>query len=167
MAQWKRNPNIFILTNIINLLKQSSFIIWADINTKEVNVEARTQTLWGISRNVNYSTMDFTVPIQKDTEREIFDYIDLDSIREFLDRINAKYDEEDLSNDIEEIMFLNDIVSDDNVSEMDVNLEWEEEQVVEYGDEYNTIEEDTGTTEEVYTEEDTWADVQSFEENQQ
>jgi hypothetical protein len=44
--------------------------------------------------------MDFTVPIQKDTEREIFDYIDLDSIREFLDRINAKYDEEDLSNDI-------------------------------------------------------------------
>jgi hypothetical protein len=44
--------------------------------------------------------MNFTVPIQKDTEREIFDYIDLESIREFLDRINAKYDEEDLSNNI-------------------------------------------------------------------
>ena len=103
MAQWKRNPNIFILTNIINLLKQSSFIIWADINTKEVNVETKTQTLWGISRKVNYSTMNFTVPIQKDTEREIFDYINLDSIREFLDRINAKYDEEDLSDNIWEI----------------------------------------------------------------
>ena len=37
--------------------------------------------------------MNFTVPIQKDTEREIFDYIDLDSIREYLDRINAKYDD--------------------------------------------------------------------------
>jgi hypothetical protein len=44
--------------------------------------------------------MNFTVPIQKDTEREIFDYIDLESIREFLDRINAKYDEEDLSNNM-------------------------------------------------------------------
>jgi len=28
--------------------------------------------------------MDFTVPIQKDTEREIFDYIDLDSMQEML-----------------------------------------------------------------------------------
>ena len=84
MAQWKRNPNIFILTNIINLLKQSSFIIWSEINTKEVNVETRTLTRWGLSRTVNYSTMDFTVPIQKDTEREIFDYIDLVSLSEML-----------------------------------------------------------------------------------
>ena len=84
MAQWKRNPNIFILTNIINLLKQSSFIIWSEINTKEVNVETKTLTRGGLSRMVNYSTMDFTVPIQKDTEREIFDYIDLDSLEEML-----------------------------------------------------------------------------------
>lgn len=84
MSQWKRNPNIFILTNIINLLKQSSFIIWSEINTKEVNVETKTLTRGGLSRTVNYSTMDFTVPIQKDTEREIFDYIDLDSMQEML-----------------------------------------------------------------------------------
>ena len=84
MAQWKRNPNIFILTNIINLLKQSSFIIWAEINPKEINVEQRTLNLWGITRPVNYSTMDFTVSIQKNTEREIFDYIDLDSLKRLL-----------------------------------------------------------------------------------
>jgi len=84
MLQWKKNPNIFILTNIINLLKQSSFIIWAEINTKEINVETRTLTRWGISRTVNYSTMNFTVPVQKDTEREIFDYIDLDSIEKMI-----------------------------------------------------------------------------------
>lgn len=84
MAQGKRNPNIFILTNIINLLKQSSFIIWAEINTKEINVDTRTLTQWWISRPVNYSTMDFTVPIQKDTEREIFDYIDVDSMKKLL-----------------------------------------------------------------------------------
>lgn len=84
MAQGKKNPNIFILTSIINLLKQSSFIIWAEINTKEINVNTRTLTQWGISRPVNYSTMDFTVPIQKNTEREIFDYIDIDSMKKLL-----------------------------------------------------------------------------------
>jgi hypothetical protein len=46
MAQGKKNPNIFILTSIINLLKQSSFIIWAEINTKEINVNTRTLTQW-------------------------------------------------------------------------------------------------------------------------
>ncbi len=84
MAQWKKNPNIFILTNIINLLKQSSFILGADINTKEINVNTRMLNQWWISRPVNYSTMDFTVPIQKNTEREIFDYIDLDSMKKLL-----------------------------------------------------------------------------------
>ena len=84
MAQWKRNPNIFILTNIINLLKQSSFIIWADINTNEINVDTKTINWGGISRTVNYSSMDFTVPIQRSTEREIFDYIDLESINRLL-----------------------------------------------------------------------------------
>ena len=84
MQQWKRNPNIFILTNIINLLKQSSFIIGAEINTKEINVDTKTITQWGLSRKVNYSTMDFGVPIQKNTEREIFDYIDLQSMEQLL-----------------------------------------------------------------------------------
>lgn len=84
MKQGKKNPNIFILTSIINLLKQSSFIIWAEINTKEINVDTRTFTQWWISRPVNYSTMDFTVPIQKNTEREIFDYIDEDSMKKLL-----------------------------------------------------------------------------------
>jgi hypothetical protein len=55
--------------------------------------------LGGVSRNVNYSTMDFTVPIQKDTEREIFDYIDLESLKGSLQRINVKYEEE-LSDDM-------------------------------------------------------------------
>ena len=84
MAKWKKNPNIFILTNIVNLLKQSSFIIGSEINTREVNVETRSITLWWLTTFVNYSSKDFTVPIQKDTEREIFDYIDIDSINKLL-----------------------------------------------------------------------------------
>lgn len=84
MAQRIRNPNIFILTNIINLLKQSSFIIWAEIFTKEIHVDVKTIEQWWIMRNVNYSTMDFEVPIQRDTQREIFDYIDLDSMERLI-----------------------------------------------------------------------------------
>lgn len=85
LAQWQKNPNIFILTNIINLLKQSSFIIGAEINTKEINVDTRTVNRWNISKTVHYSSMDFTVPIQKDTEREIFDYIDFESMKKLLE----------------------------------------------------------------------------------
>ena len=95
IAKWKKNPNIFILTNIINLLKQSSFIIGANINTKEVNVDIKTITLGWISTKVNYSNMDFTVPIQKATEREIFDYIDLDNIQKLLNSLKNSWGETD------------------------------------------------------------------------
>ena len=166
MAQWKRNPNIFILTNIINLLKQSSFIIWADINTKEVNVEARTQVLWGISRNVNYSTMDFTVPIQKDTEREIFDYIDLDNLKESLDKINAKYDEDELFSDIAEAT----IPSDDTLLEDGQYGDMTEETIdSEYGDEYYDESEDEKSSDanvEANNEGNWWEETQSLEDNQ-
>ena len=36
--------------------------------------------------------MDFTVPIQKDTEREIFDYIDFESIEKILNIWSHKQD---------------------------------------------------------------------------
>ena len=152
MAQWKKNPNIFILTNIINLLKQSSFIIWADINTKEVNVEARTQVLWGVSRNVNYSTMDFTVPIQKDTEREIFDYIDLESLRGSLQRINAKYEEEDLSSDAGELPILLEDSSlvewlEENTNEIEENIESNESETSEINNQMEVSEGELENTE--------------------
>ena len=102
LSQWKRNPNIFILTNIINLLKQSSFIIWAEINTNEINVDTRNVSWWGISRNVNYSSMDFTVPIQKSTEREIFDYIDLDSIKALILDRGIKWNVEEWQDNLED-----------------------------------------------------------------
>lgn len=86
ISQWKRNPNIFILTNIINLLKQSSFIIWADIDTKEINVEQQEVNVGWLTTTVNYSTKTFTLPIQKNTEREIFDYIDLPNILKILNK---------------------------------------------------------------------------------
>ncbi len=117
LQQWKKNPNIFILTNIINLLKQSSFIIWAEINTKEINVDTRIQQQWNISRPIKYSTMDFTVPIQKDTEREIFDYIDLESMKKLLwDRWFEKVDEMVRDESVENI---DEMVRDESVENID------------------------------------------------
>lgn len=118
MEQWKKNPNIFILTNIINLLKQSSFIIWADINTKEVNVDQRSINQWWLTRTVNYSTMDFTVPIQKDTEREIFDYVDIDSLKKLLsERWFDQYIEEEEENAQETDIIEENVESEDEVLE--------------------------------------------------
>ena len=90
MAQWQMNPNIFILTNIVNLLKQSTFIIWANINMSSATVEPRTQTRGWLTTTTNYSSQTFTVPIQKDTEREIFDYIDIDKVVNFITKIKEK-----------------------------------------------------------------------------
>lgn len=102
MEQWQKNPNIFILTSIVNLLKQSSFIIWAEISTKTVDVDMRNIDYWWFSMPVNYSNQEFTVPIQKDTEREIFDYIDLDNLIEKMSW-NKEFDEDLLEKDIENL----------------------------------------------------------------
>ena len=139
MQQWKRNPNIFILTNIINLLKQSSFIIWAEINTKEINVDTKTITQWWISRKVNYSTMDFGVPIQKNTEREIFDYIDLDSMQQLLtDRWFNESKENEANNEEANNYELN---SEETATEMmwDFWIDWDEQ----YDEGINDVNDDT------------------------
>lgn len=130
MEKGKRNPNIFILTSIVNLLKQSSFIIWADISTKEVNVETKSLDLWWFTVWVNYSSQEFTVPIQKDTEREIFDYIDLDSIIKLL-----KWEKEE----DEEIIDDSGDFSDEQVDDEDLD----EDQVGEgLGEDEDQVDED-------------------------
>ena len=121
ISQWKKNPNIFILTNIINLLKQSSFIIWAEINPKEINVDTKMINQWWINRPVNYSTMDFVVPIQKNTEREIFDYIDLESMKKLLS--DRWYNDELLQN--------SDITLNNEKVDMKVEGESPDEEVTE------------------------------------
>ena len=133
MEKGKRNPNIFILTSIVNLLKQSSFIIWADISTKEVNVETKSLDLWWFTVWVNYSSQEFTVPIQKDTEREIFDYIDLDSIIKLLKW--EKVEDEEIIDDSGD--FSDEQVDDEDLDEDQVGegLSEDEDQVDEDLDE--------------------------------
>jgi len=128
MAQWKRNPNIFILTSIVNLLKQSTFIIGAKVDMNSVDVEERTLSRGGFTTNVNYSNQSFTVPIQKNTEREIFDYIDVNKVLEIIDKLKLKDEEIQESEDLQEI---EDLQKTEDETYVD---DWEES---EYYDETN------------------------------
>lgn len=80
IARWIKSPHIFIFTNLINLLKQSAFIIGGEIDTKSIDITTRTLEIGSASYTVNTSTKAFSLPIQKTTEREIFDYIDIESL---------------------------------------------------------------------------------------
>ncbi|MFZ2150799.1 MAG: hypothetical protein WAZ12_00565 [Candidatus Absconditicoccaceae bacterium] len=71
------NPHIFIVKNLINFLKQSKFILGKDITTKNIKVQPRTITIGSNQFNVNHSAMNFSLPIQKDSEREIFDFVEI------------------------------------------------------------------------------------------
>ncbi|MBO4203257.1 hypothetical protein J5893_00190 [bacterium] len=81
-----QNPQVFILTSLINLLKQSIFIIGTEIDTKTLDISKRKITIDNINYIVNTSSKQFNLPIQKNMEREIFDYTDLNElIRETLE----------------------------------------------------------------------------------
>ena len=96
--------------------------------------------------------MDFTVPIQKDTEREIFDYIDLESLKGSLQRINAKYEEEDLSSDVGELPILLEDPSlvewlEENTSEIEANIESNESENSEINNQMEVSEGELENTE--------------------
>ena len=70
------NPHIFILSNLLNLIKQSIFVISENIDAKSVKITPKIIKIGSSIFNVNNSTMNFVLPIQKWSEREISDYID-------------------------------------------------------------------------------------------
>lgn len=70
------NPHIFILSNLLNLIKQSVFVVSENIDVKSIKITPKVIKIGSSVFNVNNSTMDFVLPIQKWSEREISDYID-------------------------------------------------------------------------------------------
>ncbi len=69
------NPHIFILSNLLNLIKQSIFVVSENIDAKSIKIVPKVIKIWSSVYNVNNSTLDFVLPIQKWSEREISDYI--------------------------------------------------------------------------------------------
>lgn len=70
------NPHIFILSNLLNLIKQSIFVVSENIDAKSIKITPKTIKIGTSVFNVNNSTMNFVLPIQKWSEREISDYTD-------------------------------------------------------------------------------------------
>jgi hypothetical protein len=77
LKQWILNPHIFVVTNLLNLLRQSTFIVWDSIDMKNLKVKQKNIMIWSTEFVVNNFFMTFTLPIQKVTEREIADFNDI------------------------------------------------------------------------------------------
>lgn len=73
-AVWIFAPQVFIITNLVNLLKQSKFVLWSDININKLEVQKKNINVWGNTDQIYTSTMRFELPLQKSTQREIFDF---------------------------------------------------------------------------------------------
>ena len=69
------NPHIFILSSLINLIKQSTFVVSENIDAKSIKIVPKIIKIGSSVFNVNNSTMDFVLPIQLWTQREISDYV--------------------------------------------------------------------------------------------
>lgn len=68
------NPHIFIVTNLLNLIKQSLYVLSENVDAKTLKITPKTIKIGSTVFTVNNSTMNFILPIQKSTEREITDY---------------------------------------------------------------------------------------------
>jgi hypothetical protein len=114
IAKGIKNPHIFIFTSLVNLLKQSVFIIGGDIDTKTINIATRTLEVGNTSYTVNTSSKRFELPIQKSTEREIFDYIDIESL---LNNVATEVPEEEAVVQEQEILEEQEVPEELEVSE--------------------------------------------------
>lgn len=68
------NPHIFIISNLVNLLKQSLFIIGDSINVNKLNIQRKDLNIGNLVIPVSTSSMNFTLPLQNSSEREIYDF---------------------------------------------------------------------------------------------
>lgn len=75
--KWILSPHVFILNNLINNLKQSRFILWKGILVRTLKVEPKTISIWTTELTINNSNKSFTVDIQKESEREIDDFVNI------------------------------------------------------------------------------------------
>lgn len=74
---WIQNPHLYIITNMINTLKQSLLIIWENIKTNQIKIAPKIIRIWTTIFTVNNSTLTFSLPIQKNKEREITDFFSI------------------------------------------------------------------------------------------
>jgi len=73
--KWILSPHSFILNSLINNLKLSRVIVSEPIEIKSINIEQRTLVFGTTEFTVNTSNKTFTVPIKKENQIEIDDFV--------------------------------------------------------------------------------------------
>ncbi len=73
---WYLDPTTFIMKELINNLKRSKYVIWSNIKIDTLNVKEKDIKVGLTEFPVKTLSKSFTLPIQKVSEREIYDIID-------------------------------------------------------------------------------------------
>ena len=73
--KWILSPHSFILNSLINNLKLSRVIVSEPIEVKSININQRTIVFGNTEFTVNTSNKTFTVPIKKENQIEIDDFV--------------------------------------------------------------------------------------------
>lgn len=73
--KWILSPHSFILNSLINNLKLSRVVVSESIGVKSINIEQRTLVFGTTEFTVNTSNKTFTVPIKKENQIEIDDFV--------------------------------------------------------------------------------------------
>jgi hypothetical protein len=71
------NPHIYLVTNLINHLRESRFILADSINIPSLEVVKKKIKIGGQIVPVNTSSFTFQLPLQNDVQREIYDFADV------------------------------------------------------------------------------------------
>lgn len=76
---WIANPHLYIITNLINSLKQSLLVIGEGIKIDQINIVPKTIRIGSTMWTINNSKLRFDLPIQQTDQREISDFFSTES----------------------------------------------------------------------------------------
>ncbi len=69
-----QEPNLFVVSQMMNLLRWSHFIVGDNLGVDSIKVTLRKEKIGNVFRNYYVSNYTFTVPIQKEAQVEIYDF---------------------------------------------------------------------------------------------
>lgn len=65
-----------IVTDIINLLRESHLILGKNIKVNTINTEKRKLKIWPVTNIVYETNFNFIIDLQENVQKEIYDYVD-------------------------------------------------------------------------------------------
>lgn len=71
------NPHIYLVTSIINNLRESRYVLTDAINIGSLKVNKKKIKVGGETYVVNSSSFSFQLPLQSNVQREIYDFADM------------------------------------------------------------------------------------------